>query len=560
MRKGIFARCFFLVLAVSSAVFSLSSLFAADGGAPFEWKCEFGGDGRALVSVSIPKGYYLDANQVKIDFKQNGKGLRSVSHAETKKHKDEFGESVVYPSGVSKWVFEYDVAVPCSVRVDYQGCRGQGADGLATCFMPSSVSFSYSPEAKDVVGKKAGGVSSYPGVSAEGEGTSKPVFGVDDAGLASSGGVQGLLDRFEVVRVGGGYMSSSDFLKFLSLPKEGESGSESVGMSLPTSFVGLLFVVFLGGLALNLTPCVLPMIPINLAIIGAGTDAGSRSDGFFKGLTYGLGIALAYGCLGLATVLGGARFGSLNASSTFNFVIAGVFVVLSLGMFDVISIDFSKYGSKLNFDGKKGGFAAVFAMGVVAALLAGACVAPVLIAVLLHSTTLYSEGNVFGLALPFLLGVGMAFPWPFAGAGMAVIPKPGSWMTRVKQVFGVLILVFAAYYGWLGVSLCSSGCAGGSVSSDAPLAVLERGLRESEKSGKPVFIDFWASWCKNCLQMEHSTFKDSKVESALSSFVVVKFQAERPKEAGVAEILDRFDVLGLPGYVVLRPKKSLTKH
>ena len=87
-------------------------------------------------------------------------------------------------------------------------------------------------------------------------------------------------------------------------------------------------------------------------------------------------------------------------------------------------------------------------MGAVAALLAGACVAPVVIQVVLFSSDLYATGTKAALALPFLLGVGMAIPWPIAGAGIAALPKPGAWMVRIKQVFGVVILATAAYYGY----------------------------------------------------------------------------------------------------------------
>ena len=92
-------------------------------------------------------------------------------------------------------------------------------------------------------------------------------------------------------------------------------------------------------------------------------------------------------------------------------------------------------------------------MGAVAALLAGACVAPVVIQVVLFSSDLYATGTRVALALPFVLGLGMAIPWPFAGAGMAALPKPGAWMVRVKQAFGVVILATAAYYGHLAYTL-----------------------------------------------------------------------------------------------------------
>src|SRR4029450_11556816 len=99
-------------------------------------------------------------------------------------------------------------------------------------------------------------------------------------------------------------------------------------------------------------------------------------------------------------------------------------------------------------EASRGSFLVAFAMGGVAALLAGACVAPVVIQVVLFSSDLYAGGTRAALALPFLLGVGMAIPWPIAGAGIAALPRPGAWMVRIKQVFGAVILATAAYYGY----------------------------------------------------------------------------------------------------------------
>ena len=113
----------------------------------------------------------------------------------------------------------------------------------------------------------------------------------------------------------GGYLPSGDFLQFIS---DAESGVVSKGLFDGRGPVAILLIVLLGGLALNLTPCVLPMIPINLAIIGAGANAGTRRRGFLLGSTYGAAMALVYGVLGLVVVLTAGTFGSLNASPWFN--------------------------------------------------------------------------------------------------------------------------------------------------------------------------------------------------------------------------------------------------
>ena len=167
----------------------------------------------------------------------------------------------------------------------------------------------------------------------------------------------------------------------------------------------------------------------------------SRFDRILRGLVYGLGITVAYGLLGVIAVLTGSTFGGLAGSWIFNGIAALIFAFLALAMFGFFNFDLSRFGASIQLSGAK--YAGIFLLGAVSATLAGACVAPVLAAVLIRSATLYAEGNHAGLLLPFLLGLGMALPWPFAAAGMALFPRPGAWMIRVKQLLGILILLLA---------------------------------------------------------------------------------------------------------------------
>src|ERR1700720_711046 len=114
-------------------------------------------------------------------------------------------------------------------------------------------------------------------------------------------------------------------------------------------------------------------------------------------------MALVYGVLGLVVILTAGTFGTINSSPWFNLGIAILFVVLGLAMFDVLLIDFSKYSANIGTGAGRGTFALAFTMGAVAALLAGACVAPVVIQVVLFSSNLYATGTKIALALPFCL-------------------------------------------------------------------------------------------------------------------------------------------------------------
>ena len=135
-------------------------------------------------------------------------------------------------------------------------------------------------------------------------------------------------------------------------------------------------LIFLGGLALNLTPCVLPMIPINLAIIGAGSKAGSRARGFLLGGVYGAAMAVVLR-LGSSSLRRPARLAPSTHRRGSTCRSPLVFVVLALAMFDVVTIDFSRFAGSVGGSASgKGSVALAFGMGAIAALLAGACVAP----------------------------------------------------------------------------------------------------------------------------------------------------------------------------------------
>jgi thiol:disulfide interchange protein len=165
------------------------------------------------------------------------------------------------------------------------------------------------------------------------------------------------------------------------------------------------------------------------------------------------------------------------------------------------------------------------------------------------------------LALPFFLGIGMAIPWPIAGAGLSALPKPGAWMVRVKQVFGVFILSRRCI-----TVTRRTRCSriAGSIrqpveaSVEAQLkagwhASLARGLETAKREQKPVLIDVWATWCKNCLTMDKTTLATSDVQAALAGYVKIKYQAEDPSAEPARSVLD-VQAPGLPAYAILRPR------
>jgi thioredoxin:protein disulfide reductase len=451
-----------------------------------------------------------------------------------------------------------ELSIPAHLR--YQACDA------SLCYAPATVDTQWTVRVvpagaaialqhPDVFGKIAFGRGERPGGAA-------PTRAAAGTANAAGDGVAQLAD-FTVRGTAAGYLGADEFLKFIH---NAETGVKERGMFEGRGPLAILLLVFLGGLALNLTPCVLPMIPINLAIIGAGAQAGSRGRGFLLGSAYGAAMAVVYGVLGLVVILTAGTFGTINASPWFNLGITILFVVLGLAMFDVLLIDFSRYSANFTGSGNRGSVVLAFSMGSVAALLAGACVAPVVIQVVLFSSNLYATGTRVALALPFCLGIGMAIPWPIAGAGLAALPKPGMWMVRVKQAFGVFIFASAAYYGYESYSIFSNRWVDASAVSSSVEeklkagwhASLAEGLETAKREQKPVLIDMWATWCKNCLTMDKTTLENAAVQSALSGYVRIKFEAEDPDRQPAKSVMQKFDAVGLPTYVILRPKESAT--
>lgn len=544
------------LLVLALALFCAVGVLAED---PFGMHISRAGTGTGLVvtaTVKIPAHYHLYADTLRVQ-SESGIALQLSGGDQPVMLKDSFSDEV-RASFTNDIVLSYRPVEPIpateSLKVSYQGCSKD------QCFFPKTRVFA--PELS-------------------------PVVNTSSVEAASVGGAEKStwkhhLRSLKPVANAAGFLKTKDFLSFLDKAEGRETRTpppESVAARIkaasllfsanPLEFFKLhgmwwtILIILGGGLLLNLTPCVLPMIPINLAIIGAGAQNGTKARGLFLGGAYGFGIALVYGLLGVVVVLTGSQFGVLNSMPWFNVTIGLIFVALALAMFDVFAIDMSRFqraGS--GGDGQRGKAITAVTMGGISALLAGACVAPVVIAVLLLSSNLYAQGAGIGLALPFILGLGMALPWPLAGSGLSFLPKPGAWMTWVKTGFGVLILLFAFYYfslayqGWWGKKAVIHSEPGVHLISGDDGASWQAVADESAKTGKPVFIDFWATWCKNCEAMELTTFRAQAVKDRLANYVVVKYQAEDLMNRGTQDVAEYFGVKGLPTYVVLKAERS----
>ena len=210
-----------------------------------------------------------------------------------------------------------------------------------------------------------------------------------------------------------------------------------------------LVLLFLAGLGLALTPCVLPMLPI-VANIVAREDNPTVKRGVILTSSYAIGVATAYGILGAVIAVFGESLGIIgwlqNPIILISFAI--VFVLLALYMLGVFSIRLPSFisrkmqGLSQAGDSKLGSTGGSLIAGFLSALVVSPCVSAPLFGALLAVSTIGSP--LLGFAALFMLGFGLSAPLILIGATQGkIMPKAGEWMNWVKQGFALLLFAVA---------------------------------------------------------------------------------------------------------------------
>ncbi|MHC4200503.1 MAG: protein-disulfide reductase DsbD family protein [Planctomycetota bacterium] len=208
-----------------------------------------------------------------------------------------------------------------------------------------------------------------------------------------------------------------------------------------------ILLAFAFGLLLSFTPCVYPLVPVTVAVIGARTGAGGWRKGLLLSLVYVLGLSVTYAALGVIAAKGGSSVGAASQHWAVVTVMAVVFVALAVSLFGVYDLEIpSSWQSKLRMR-RAGGPVGIFLMGMLSGLVATPCVAAPLASVLVFIAT--TGSIVLGAAMLFAMAWGMGALLILAGtfSGLSSkLPKAGGWMVGVKTALGIVLLFAALYF------------------------------------------------------------------------------------------------------------------
>jgi thiol:disulfide interchange protein DsbD len=208
-----------------------------------------------------------------------------------------------------------------------------------------------------------------------------------------------------------------------------------------------IFVVFAAGVLTSLTPCVYPMIPVTVTYIGTAAQ-GSRKRAFNLSVVYVLGLAIVYASLGVAVALLGKTFGSFTRNP---WIYGGVgLLILLFGIFMMgwINIPVPGFAGRMQSEGtRRGGVLGALLIGLASGFVAAPCTAPVLATLLVYVAR--TRDVVWGgfLLLIFALGLGLLLMCLGIFSGLlTALPRAGAWMNVIKYVFGIGMILVAAYF------------------------------------------------------------------------------------------------------------------
>jgi len=371
-------------------------------------------------------------------------------------------------------------------------------------------------------------------------------------------------------------------------PQEGATG-RSIWLT--------IFLLFFTGLALNLTPCVYPLIPITISYFG-GKGQRMRGRTIVHGLLYMLGLAATNSLLGLSAALSGGMLGFALQHPMVLIFVAAVIVAMGLSFFGVWELRLPLWLTRAASKGFTGFFGTFF-MGLTLGIVAAPCIGPFILGLLIYIGQVGDP--LLGFLYFFVLSIGLGLPLAvlaiFSGA-MVRLPKSGEWMLWIRRLMGWILFFMAAFMvgpmlpnpalkiglmaaiataagihlGWLdrtwgvhGISFYLKKAIGIAIACGAvfylvvslkPVGTIvwipydQAVISNAEEKGKPVILEFYAEWCAPCRIMERDVFTDPEVIKLSRDFVAVRVDLTNVKPFH-DKLLRKHQIRGIPAAILI---------
>jgi len=357
------------------------------------------------------------------------------------------------------------------------------------------------------------------------------------------------------------------------------------------NFLLIILLVFAGGLALNLTPCVYPLIPVTISYFGSQKGKGNL---ILMAILYVAGMAVTYSVLGTIAALSGGLFGSLMTNPFVLIILALLMLFLSLSMFGVYEFRLPYALTQIG-GGSRSGYFGSLVMGLTMGIVAAPCIGPFVISLLTYVAA--SGSPITGFILFFAMSLGLGIPYIFLAIFSARIdrlPHSGEWLNGVRILFGLVLLGMSLWFihpllpgslskiilplylilaGFYYAVLNRSGESSSGFRKVKiilslilvmagtwmikPEPVLANGLNwqkydvelleEAKKENKYVMIDFYSDSCVPCKELDAITFRDPEVARILKDFTLIKVDLTR----GGTDLIKKYNILGFPTVVFL---------
>ncbi|MFH1847004.1 MAG: cytochrome c biogenesis protein CcdA [Candidatus Omnitrophota bacterium] len=220
-----------------------------------------------------------------------------------------------------------------------------------------------------------------------------------------------------------------------------------MALNLENITVFTYLAVFAGGIGISFTPCIYPLIPVIVSIIGASHES-SKIRNFVLSLSYVLGMAVTFSVLGVAAALTGKLFGQIQTSPIAHLVVGNVMILFGLALLDVIPLPLfwlNRAGAGKIIKG--GNIFTIFFMGVISGFVAAPCTAAVLGALLAYVAATQNVFAGFSLLLVFALGFGIALVLIGTFAGIVTaLPRSEKAMAVIQKIFAFAIILLGEYF------------------------------------------------------------------------------------------------------------------